>query len=308
MKSPIVLLVVGAMSAGFMPSGRAATCSCAGVALSSADAYIASKAGDSQLAVTYNYFDLSDLVAGSTEVNDETQRDRATQTLLLRYGYGLSDRWTVGALVSGVRHERQVRTSNQGEQIGEGLGDSLVTLSYSPQQISVWNRQQLSFGLGVRIPTGEDDKGSPLFLEDMQPGQGAWGGSAWVYWARAYSQAARLKTFVSLSLSETGENDREYSFEGETTLSGGISYASDLGLWVQAAIDLRDADPHTRFGGELPNTGGQWINGSLSVQYSLAPDLAVNAGVVLPIHRDLEGSLQFTTRQQFSLGLVYNIQ
>lgn len=49
-----------------------------------------------------------------------------------------------------------------------------------------------------------------------------------------------------------GANDREYSFEVETTLTGGVS-----------------------------------------------------AGVVLPVHRDLNGSLQFTTRRQVSLGVVY---
>jgi len=283
----------------------AATCSCAGVPLSSADAFVAQQPGDYQASLTYNHHDLNDLVAGSERIYDETRRDRTTETLLLGMGYGLADRWTLNLLFSQVNHRREVGTSNAGRQTSSGIGDSLVSLSYSPSLITVFERQQLTLGLGVRVPTGTDDNGEPLFLEDMQPGQGAWGGNAWVYWARAYSPQARWKTFASLSHSETGANDREYSFEGETTLTGGVSYSSDIGLALSASLDWRRADAHTRFGDTLPNTGGRWVNANLSAQYTLTPSIAVSAGVVLPVHRDLNGSLQFTTRRQVSLGVVY---
>lgn len=54
------------------------------------------------------YLDDSDLVAGSDSVNDETERDRTSETVLLRYGYGLTDRWTLGALTSYVHHSSAV--------------------------------------------------------------------------------------------------------------------------------------------------------------------------------------------------------
>ena len=309
MKQLILFHIAIAVVAGLPATVTlAATCSCAGVPLSSTDAFVAKKAGDSQLSLSYNYHDISDLVAGSDQITDETNRDRLTETLLLRYGYGLSDRWTVGLLVSQVNHERQVGISNESRQVSRGVGDSLLSLSYSPQHITVFNRNQITYGMGVRIPTGVDDNGSPLFLEDMQPGQGAWGGNLWIYWARAYSQQARWKTYLALSHSEAGENDREYSFEGETMVSGGFSYASDYGLALQAGIDIRQADAHTRFGGELPNTGGNWVNANVSIQYSLTPSFAVNIGAVEPLYRDLDGSLQFTTRRQFSVGIVYSME
>jgi len=290
------------------PAALSATCSCAGVPLSSSDGFVATEAGEAQLSIDYNFHDISDLVAGSERINDETERDRASETVLVRYGYGLTDRWTLGALTSYVRHERQVGISNEANQVSTGMGDSLLSASYTPEKITVFNRQQLTYGLAIRIPTGEEDNGSPLFLEDMQPGQGAWGGTAWVYWARAYSQQARWKTFVSLSHSETGENSREYSFEGETNLSAGVSYSSDYGLALQGALEVREADAHTRFGGELPNTGGRWVNASFSAQYTMTPVLAIRTSMVVPVSRDLNGSLQFTTRRQWSLGMVYSFE
>lgn len=286
-----------ALSTWALPTAtRGQTCSCAGIPLTGAAQLSAKDARQWHLDVNLAFYDLSDLVAGSQSINDETGRQRETGSLVAQLSYGLSDHWTAGAVASFVEHRRQIAISGEDTQVARGVGDSMLLVSYSPLRMGAFDREQLSFGLGVRVPTGADAEGTPVFIEDMQPSRGAWGASLWTRWDHAFDQRASWIGSVSASFSTTGENDRGYSFEEEWTIDAGLSRALAERWSLGAALGFRVADPHTRFGSRIPNTGGRWLDLSPSIQRSLSRAGAIELVASVPLHRELEGALQFTTR------------
>mgnify|MGYP002635858942 CR=1 FL=1 len=301
----ILLLVWGVV---FSSSVQAATCSCAGVPLSNSINLMGLEAGQYEVGYSYTYSDISDLVAGSKDINDETGRERKTDSHLLQTTYGISDNWAVTGVISWIEHTRNISTSNTADEDSAGVGDSLVVFSYAPQKIDPFSRNEWAFGVGVRVPTGEEENGNPIiFAEDLQPGQGAWGSSFWLHYGHAFNQQADWVYFVDANIAKSGSNDRDYSFEGEWNLTSGINYVSSSNWSSSLAINYRNAQRHTRFGGDIPNTGGEWYDFIPSVTYSVSPTLSVGITARLPIYRDLNDSLQFSTKQSFSLSVTYLI-
>ena len=83
-----VCLVVSSLS---MHITEAATCSCAGAPLlSSLDASSAEK-GDLFFNLSSEFHEMSDLVRGSNEVRDETNRSRSSLSQVLSVNYGISE-------------------------------------------------------------------------------------------------------------------------------------------------------------------------------------------------------------------------
>jgi len=66
----------------------------------------------------------------------------------------LSEKWSFSALLSAVEHERDVGGV---KDTVSGLGDAIVMFKYSPKRISLYSKNTLSFGIGARLPIGEDD-------------------------------------------------------------------------------------------------------------------------------------------------------
>lgn len=283
--------------------GYAATCSCAGVPLLGAMESSAPEAGVWYVGTSYEYHDLNDLVQGSDEISDQTGRERTSQSFIGQASYGITDKWAVSALMSAVEHDRTVGNRST---TGSGLADSIVMLKYSPKSIGLTERTGLSFGLGARIPTGEDsERGITVLAEDLQPSTGAWGTVAWAQVARSFSQSAKTQVFASFSYQANGENDRDYKFGDAWTAGAGSSYQTD-GRWGFAGQLLyRQSDRDERAGSEIPNTGGKWLYFEPSVQYNFSPNIAARLGGQIPVWRDLNDALQFTTSYSVSLSLSY---
>jgi hypothetical protein len=284
----------------------AATCSCAGVPLLGAMESSPPGAGAWYIGTSYEYHDISDLVRGSDEVSDETGRDRNSESLIVEATYGINDRWAVSALVAGVEHERSIGSSSS---TGSGLGDSIVMLKYSPRRVGLTDRLGYSFGLGARIPTGDDEERDLVVLaEDLQPSTGAWGTVAWARVDRSFSQSAKTQIFGSVSYQSNGENDRDYRFGDVWSLAGGSSYQTD-GRWGFAAQFLyRHAERDERGSSEIPNTGGEWLYFEPSVQFNFSPNVAARLSGRVPVWRDLNDALQFTTSYSVSVAVSYTFE
>ncbi len=286
----------------------AATCSCAGVSLSNTVSLTDFEAGQFQFSLAYTNIDISDLVSGSNDINDETGRFRETDSYIIQGTYGLNDTWALTAIISQIEHNRNIAISNTNVETSNGLGDSLLVLSYAPQKIDPFTKDEWAFGFGLRIPTGENDNGNPIvFAEDLQPGQGAWGGSLWFHYAHVFDQKGTWKLSVDSNYAHVGENDREYSFTNEWNLSSGINYSANDQWSGGVSIGYRNADPHTRFGSDFPNTGGSWLDFTGSLQYSFSPSTSIGLSTTVPISRDLNGSLQFTTKRSITLSISHRL-
>ncbi len=288
------------------PAALAATCSCAGAPLLNFIDTRAVEKGDFYLSYAAEYHDISDLVAGSSEIPDETGRDRTSFSQVLTGSYAITDQLAVSVLVSYVEHERTIATSLLGKTSTSGLGDSVVLARYTPFFITPFSRHQVSVGLGARIPTGEDDFNSGFVTsEDMQPGTGAWGTLAWAGYNYAFNQAATLQFNASASYLVNGENDRDYAFGDEFVFDIGFNHTVSPRFSYSAGLRYRDANSDERFGFEIPNTGGKWLDFVPAAQFSATDRLSLALSGRIPISRDLNGTLQFTTSYAYSLLVSY---
>lgn len=293
-----VIFVGGAYS-----RANAQTCSCAGVPILGAMESASPKKQQWFLAGTYEYHDLSELVSGSSKVPDETGRDRTSQALIVEISRGLTEKWSVSALLSAVEHERRISDRDA----VSGLGDAIVMAKYSPSTISLYERITLSFGIGTRLPVGEDSARNQdvVLAEDLQPSTGAYAGIAWLYAARALNDSKGLRAYGSATHTHNGDNDRDYQFGHSTTASLGGSYQAQAPWGYNLELLYRHAERDRRASVDIPNTGGQWLDVVPAVQYHLNPALAVRASAKIPVSRDLNDELQFTTKYAIRLSVSY---
>jgi len=284
----------------------AATCSCAGVPLLASIDTSAKEKGQFFISYIAEYHQINDLVSGSDDVNDETLRDRTSFSQVLSASYALTDHWAISALVSYVKHDRTIGASFLGTTSTSGISDSVVLARYTPIFFTPFSRHELSLGLGVRIPTGDDDFGNTYILsEDMQPSTGAYGEILWAGYSYAFNQAATLQVFASTNYTVNEENDREYAFGNEFNFASGFSQSIGTRFGWSAALRYRTTRADTRFGFAIPNTGGQWLDFVPAVQYSITDKFSLGLSGRVPVARKLDGVLQFTTSYSVAFSASY---
>lgn len=273
----------------------ATTCSCANVPLLGTMELATPGDGKWYLATSYEFHDASELVSGSSTVPDETGRDRSSEAVVVELSRGLAGKFSVSALLAAVNHERSVGGVTDDVT---GLGDAIVMLKYSPATISLYSRNALSFGVGAQLPVGENEasRGGIVLAEDLQPSTGAYAGMVWVYAARALNESAGARIYASATYSNNGENDRDYRFGNSTTVSLGASYQTQTAWGFNVEMLYRHAGRDQRATVDIPNTGGEWLDLVPAVQYHINDAMALRASGKIPLARDLNDQLQFTTR------------
>ena len=281
------------------------TCSCATVPL--LGTMQSASPSDDQwfLAATYEYRDISELVAGSDTVPNQTGRDRESQALVLELSRGFAEKWSVTGLVSLVDHERKISGEKDG---ASGLGDALVMVKYSPAEISLYSKNAFSIAAGSQVPLGKDNARSDdglVLAEDLQPSTGAYGGLVWAYYARALDEPRARQIYASASYAIKGENSRDYRFGNTLTAAIGASYQTQSPWGFSLELLYRHAQRDERDSVEIPNTGGTWLDVVPAVQYHLTEALAVKASAKIPVSRDLNDALQFSTKYAASLSFLY---
>ena len=281
----------------------AQTCSCAAVPILGAMGSASPRQDQWILAGTYEFHDIGELVQGSSTVPDETDRDRTSEALIVEASRGFGTKWSLSALLSLVNHERDVGDDRVS---ASGLGDALLMVKYSPKKISLYEKTTVSFGLGARIPVGQDDaaEGGIVLAEDLQPSTGAYATIGWFHAARALTESANAQVYFNAAYTHNGDNDRDYQFGHAARASVGGSYQFQSPWGVNLELVYRDADRDRRGGVEIPNTGGSWLDVVPAVQYHLNESIAIKAAVKIPVARDLNDQLQFSTKYAFRLSVA----
>jgi hypothetical protein len=108
-----------------------------------------------------------------------------------------------------------------------------------------------------------------------------------------------------VAYTNNAKNDREYRFGHETTAGLGISYQTQSAWGFNAEFLYRHSDRDQRMGSEIPNTGGQWLDFVPAAQYHLNDKIALRVSAKIPVARDLNDALQFTTKYAARLTLTY---
>jgi len=307
MKTILISLSLFVLQMASTSSSFAATCSCAGVPLLSAMDTSSTQPGDLYLNYSTEIHEMSDLVQGSDEIRDETGLSRSSVSQVISASYGLADKWTVSGLISYIEHERSVGISAFSKNSSSGLGDGVLLLRYTPFYITPFSRHELSFGAGARLPIGKDDDGGLFTLsEDMQPSSGSVGEIYWSSYSYAFNQAATVQFNVSANYTiNDDENSRKYVFGDEINFALGISQNIGSKFAYSAGLRYRQTTADERNSFEIPNTGGKWLDFVPGVQYIFNDKLSVGVSGRVPLVRDLDGVLQFTTSYSYAVNLSY---
>ena len=247
------------------------------------------------------------LYSGSDEVKDETNRNRSTDSMIVQTDYGINEFWSVSTMVSYVDHQREIGSSTNSFSSASGLGDGLLLFKYTPKKIDLFSKWQYSLGAGVKIPLGEDDakENGVTVSEDLQPSSGSYSALTWAYLGYAFEQSGQTQIFISSHYSFNQENRRNYTNGNEFNLVLGASYSMMEKWGFAAQLRYRTTQADERNGDDIANTGGSWVDFIPSVQYRINEKSGLNISVRIPVYRNLDGALQFTTSSAANLGFSY---
>lgn len=269
-----------------------------------------------QLSLDHNYLDA--LLTG-TEVLDDATRQRTTSSLLLEASYGLSDRWTLSGLVSGVRQTRTISGPNGSTDFTahSGLGDAIFLVRYNFLGDSTHPNSDLVLGTGPKFPLGRSDvRGSNgiVLPADLQPGTGSWDAMLWGL-VRHSGWIRPTMTFLAIpSLRLAGTNRRFngsqlYRFGHEFQVNAGVS---DRVVTRWAMVDpfvmlrWRSTTPDEAERLPVSNTGGHWLHLLPGVTVSPRPNLNVRLNGEVPVFRQLTGT-QLTTSYRLTASVYISI-
>jgi hypothetical protein len=286
----------------------AQTCSCAAASLFDPIEYSTLKDRKWRFELSFKYHVLNDLVEGTEKVVDDTDRIRTSQFFLFDVRYSLSRKVTLRTVFSLARQYRDVGISSALPVSTNGLGDSMLSIQYSPIHYSQTNRTEVALGGGIKLPVGHNNaKTIGTASEDMQPGTGSWDTLLWGYASHILPFGTGFEIFGGVSARFNGTNERDYSFGDEIIASLGtrLQTKNNLGLAIYGRY--RWADYDKRFDGNVPNTGGQWIYIVPSITVNIQRNWGIKAVVELPVYRKLNGFRQFTTTYLASVSVFYLI-
>lgn len=269
----------------------------------------------SQLALTYEFNSVNDLVDQSSKLANDT-RHRRVHSWLLEATHGVTSAVSITLLMTAVQQERQTEILSGENSLVRirGFGDAVVLVKYAVVKNSLPDQREVAVGLGTKIPFGSSSRshGGILLPADLQPGTGAWDGILWAYASQGFLPAAPLTLYAVGSARLTGVNDQYgpgkggYKFGNETLLSFGAGYRTDGFLDYSFSIRARHSGADRFDGGVVPNTGGFWLTVIPGLNFKLSDDMILRGTFQYPLYRTLTG-VQLTTSFTTSATLIYTI-
>jgi hypothetical protein len=252
---------------------------------------------------------MNDLVEGTEKVLDDTERQRTAQFVLAETRYALLPNLTLRAAFSWVSHYREIGISFAEPAKTQALGDSLLTVQYSPFPYTATRKTEISLGAGLKFPTGESTAQTEVTAsEDMQPGTGSWDVMGWAFLSQQIPLGSWSEIFAGLYGRRNGANDRGYQFGNEYSVSLGMRALAVQRLMISLNGRYRWAANDQRFDSDIPNTGGHWIYVIPSASWNISENFGVKSEIELPLYRNLNGYRQFTTTFLVSVSLYYRIR
>jgi hypothetical protein len=288
------------------------TCCSGGIPLSGNIGMPPSSKGSLQLNIAYDINYLGLLKSG-TETLEESNRTRITQSALISTAYSFGDNISLEVFTSYVRQDRYIKSgSNTNHDFTSGIGDAAILVRYHNDN-NLSHRGSFMLGAGPKIPIGKSDLKNTqgiVFNPDMQAGSGSWDMISYMQYSLAPVESKSLRSFIRFSYNLRGANknhneSQTYKIGDELTVSLGINDMISIGkgLWnysLSTRYRYSLEDEVDDFG--LPNTGGSWLFGSLSIGYNISTSLLLHISSDLPLYSNPHGT-QLSTSYRFNLGL-----
>jgi len=292
-----------------------ACCSAGSPLLGSLDVSNASE-GELQVGLTYELNSLQDVYAGTVRLDDDL-RERRVNSFLFEVNYGLTGRISLTALFTFINQSRSIYSvGDLSSKLNTGgLSDGIILVKYNFIPLSLLNQIELTLGIGAKLPIGNSSLRSDGILvpADMQPGTGAWDGVLWGYFSKGFVPALPLNVFLNVSYRLNGTNNRfgesfqqGYTFGNELFVNLGAGYRTDTFFDFTLMLRFRNTTPDKFDGGQLPNTGGNWLYFVPGVNGKISDNFTARLSGQIPLYRNLNGT-QLTTTYSASIGLFYSI-
>ena len=275
------------------------TCCSGGVPISSNLGFQSSEAGNLQFAAAYEHNFLNTLYSEST-VLPLNNRQRQTQSFLLRLSYNFSDRFGIETLLPYVIQRRDI-TQNSGlinREVSNGIGDAVILFKYDLIKNIAWN---LNVGIGPKLATGSSTENNSiglLLVNDLQPGSGATDIISRI--ALTHNLSARPSSSVygqAVWTSRGTDNDylgsQTYGFGSEIQLSGGISdqfITSLTTLYPALSLRYRNATRDAINDNSQENTGGKWVFLKASLGFDILKENRISIAYERPIYTKVDGT------------------
>jgi hypothetical protein len=291
----------------FYPTHASAqVCSCAGTPLLGSLDDAATPRGDIVFGSTVRHQSIGDLISAGSQITG-ADRSRTSQSIQLEARVGITRSLSATISAPIVRHRRTVDGVNGTDALTTiSQGDLLTFLRFTPLRLSAFMPYELSFGTGLKAPTGASHITSNdiLVAEDMQPGTGSWDAVFWSYGARALTRSANARVYLSTTYRRNGTNSRHFRHGNEWQVSTGVLHHFSERVGYSVTTRYRNASRSTRNGSDLTNTGGTWIDLVPGIGVDLTRKLTLIGSTEIPIYRSIKGT-QFTTSYAMSFAIYY---
>ncbi len=267
------------------------------------------------MGLSYVYNLLDNVYEGTNYLEDNT-RNRISQSILMQADYGVSEKFSLSGLFTYISQERNI-SAYQGATntvSASGIGDALLLIKYNLIPLTILKEQELSFGLGTKIPLGKSDLTSNgvLLPADMQPGTGSWDFILWSYYSQGRLFELPLNLVINFSYRQNGTNERfgnnngSYKFGNELITQLGFSYRTDLPIDFTLFTRMRTTGKDQFLENPIPNTGGNWLYLVPGINIKVNRSIVFRITSEIPIYRNLNGT-QLTTTFTTAASIYYTI-
>lgn len=296
-----------------------AQCCSGGVPLSNNLGLSQENKGTIQLGLNYDYNNLNTLNAGRDELDDDI-RLRTTHSILLNASYAITNNFSAEGLFTWV-NQRRIITSPFDNAIitdrSSGIGDAILLLKYRFPNLFSEN-SDLTLGFGTKMPFGsstEVDSRGVLLINDLQPGSNAWDYIYWLSTSKRFNFRPSLNTSIRFTYRNTG-TDNDYlgnsTYKYGNEFQGFLSFSDQFNILKTLAnpsisFKYRDTERDQTGGGEVDNTGGNWVFIIPNFSINITPNLAFSTKAELPIYNDVDGT-QLTPTYRITTGLLFKIK
>ncbi len=308
MKNAVPLIAFLVLSLLLPAKAAAQTCCSGGVPLAGGVRLGIESPGDVQLQISYDLNYLNTLSNISENLNDGDRR-RYVNAILLEAAYQPGRKFLLGFMLTGVQQYREIYQNGTltDATSASGMGDALL---YGLYRFLNRDRQQVSVEWALKFPTGSDLKRSGqgfILPADMQPGTGSWDQFLGIKSNLEHFPLTAWASQAGILFRRNGTNpdfrgSQEYRFGH--SLNAYWTFGRQW-LWGKQLMDL-SFGPALRWmardrvdAGNIPNTGGFWLDGSLGLSWIFNNSNKVTWGLTLPIARQLNGIQLSTTASTF---------
>jgi len=186
-----------------------------------------------------------------------------------------------------------------------GIGDLSVTAKYA---FVTTTRHLLAGGFGIKLPTGEYEllnSDGEINEPSLMPGTG----SVDYLFSGFYSyqwQPRKFDSYLSASYRLTTENDLDYEFGNDLTLTVGSNYRANERVTLSTQLNARQVERDRFIGEGVPSTGNTMVYLTPGVQLNSTEKTGFYFHLQLPVYQDVN-EVSLVSRYGLQLGISHSI-